>query len=383
MRGALIACALLLFIIVGLPRAHAQTATQTYSWSSFEGDCQNKTSAQEACDCHRAHRDLSDPSSSPFTSTFEEPLTCRDRDKLGNLSGGVTLSKAGPTYSCPGGSVLSGGSTCTCPSGHPWNGITCGGTAIDCAARQGIVSQVKGDTFGAPTMCVGGCSSSVDTSVCSMGGTLCSSFGKFTGSTCNQPDPANTTGVNTCGDGLCPVTVSGQQVCLTCGKSGTTPMSKTITNDTLANGTSKRSNTVTACNGSVCTTTTVTKDYDANGAEIPGTTTTKEASEDDPNKKKQSECDDATAASALISCAQLGTPSSAVTVASTTVGPSTITPAAGLATAGACPADIPLPMGMSFSFSGICQGGNALRPVIIAIAWLTAGFIVFGGLKRG
>lgn len=43
-----------------------------------------------------------------------------------------------------------------------------------------------------------------------------------------------------------------------------------------------------------------------------------------------------------------------------------------------CPADLPLPKGMSFSFQPFCDYASAFRPIILALAWITAGFLAFG-----
>jgi hypothetical protein len=59
-----------------------------------------------------------------------------------------------------------------------------------------------------------------------------------------------------------------------------------------------------------------------------------------------------------------------------------ITPV-NVASSASCPADIPLPKGMSFSWSPVCQFAEGLRPVVLAMAWLFAGVLVLGGIRQG
>lgn len=52
--------------------------------------------------------------------------------------------------------------------------------------------------------------------------------------------------------------------------------------------------------------------------------------------------------------------------------------AVNVASNASCPADIQLPKGMSFSFGPFCDYASAFRPIILVLAWITAGFLVFG-----
>lgn len=49
---------------------------------------------------------------------------------------------------------------------------------------------------------------------------------------------------------------------------------------------------------------------------------------------------------------------------------------------GICPADISLPLGMSWSFTPICTFADNIRPLVIGFAWLSFGLIVAGGVRQ-
>jgi hypothetical protein len=54
--------------------------------------------------------------------------------------------------------------------------------------------------------------------------------------------------------------------------------------------------------------------------------------------------------------------------------------------AGACPADMStafLGHTVTFSFAPLCTYANALRPLVLALAWLSAGILFIGGVKNG
>lgn len=52
------------------------------------------------------------------------------------------------------------------------------------------------------------------------------------------------------------------------------------------------------------------------------------------------------------------------------------------ASAGSCPAPIQLPHGAEFDYEAICDAGVMMRPLVIAMAWLSAGLIVIGAFKE-
>lgn len=53
------------------------------------------------------------------------------------------------------------------------------------------------------------------------------------------------------------------------------------------------------------------------------------------------------------------------------------------ASSDSCPADIPLPKGAALSFRWPCDLASGLKPILLALAWLSAGLIVMGAFKNG
>ncbi len=50
----------------------------------------------------------------------------------------------------------------------------------------------------------------------------------------------------------------------------------------------------------------------------------------------------------------------------------------------ACLSPVSLPRGLGqFSWQPICDGMGLIRPIVLALAWLGAGVIVFGGYRGG
>lgn len=80
-------------------------------------------------------------------------------------------------------------------------------------------------------------------------------------------------------------------------------------------------------------------------------------------------------------CTSVGTSPSAMDVTQSTVGVSDIS-IAPMGSSGSCPAPIALPLGMEFSLQALCDFATSIRPLFLAIAWLTAGMIVVGGFRQ-
>jgi hypothetical protein len=395
MSRYLVPLAMLLAFMVFMPRgSHAQEPQSVYTYSVSGITSGNLSggpfpSAAAACGAWVQSWN-SDPNASGYqergaaTLTASNESSCEIKFVVGNGVPSVTKALSGTA--CPGGSLQSG-ATCICPTGSTWTGSTCQtaqqAAQAQCDAAAGTPATIPGDAGSARSVCHNGCTVKVDAVMCSSGSTMCTTMGDYSkvGTPCAASNVQNTTGTSTCAAGQCPANINGQQVCLSCGSPGTAPTARTSSTSTSSDGTSTRADVSRSCNGTVCRTTTTNTKLDASGNPI--SSTTDEEVTNDPDKRPEAECDDATRSLGLLKCSQLGTPSPGGAVASSTVGPSSITPVSGLAGPGSCPADIPLPLGMSFSFSGVCQGGTALRPLIIALAWLAAGYIVFGGLKRG
>lgn len=83
-----------------------------------------------------------------------------------------------------------------------------------------------------------------------------------------------------------------------------------------------------------------------------------------------------------MSCMDAGEASAVPDLGTDEKGISAIT-AINVASNATCPSDIQLPKGMTFSFDPFCNYASALRPIIIALAWITAGFLVFGFRGNG
>jgi hypothetical protein len=65
-----------------------------------------------------------------------------------------------------------------------------------------------------------------------------------------------------------------------------------------------------------------------------------------------------------------------------TIGASSIS-VIGFASSASCPSSIQLPKGSTLSFDWPCQLASGLRPILLALAWLSAGLIVMGAFKNG
>ena len=202
--------------------------------------------------------------------------------------------------------------------------------------------------------------------------------------TAEQQAAAKTTAEqNTCiTQGKCPITINGVVTCTQCATT-----SNNSNGSTTGNGTTTNTNTSTNCtlNGSLitCQTTTTT----TGGGSGDGTTTT--AGTDTVSNycaqnpgatvcqgRQLTDCDKYPNSAG---CKELGNaPENHDLITQDAVIPSSLTPVTVNATAGVCPADIPLPRGMAFEWDGICMFAEGLRPVILSLAWLAAGFIVFG-----
>lgn len=84
-----------------------------------------------------------------------------------------------------------------------------------------------------------------------------------------------------------------------------------------------------------------------------------------------------------VGCVDLGTPPDEAALTTTPSGlPSSIS-VIGFASNASCPADIALPRGASLSFRWSCDMASALKPVLLALAWLASGLIVMGAFKNG
>lgn len=81
-----------------------------------------------------------------------------------------------------------------------------------------------------------------------------------------------------------------------------------------------------------------------------------------------------------VGCADLGTAPEGVEPGSKDIGVSAITPFAMGGNA-SCPADIQGPKGITIPFTGVCMYAQGIRPIILALAWIFAGWMVVGAFK--
>jgi hypothetical protein len=393
--------ALLLAFIAFMPRgAHAQQPVTAYTYqvsgiktSTLPGG--PFSSAAAACAAWVQEWN-SDPNYSGYqqqgaaTLTASTETSCDVKHVVGNSVPSITRSISGTT--CPGGSLASG-STCICPVGTTWNGSTCagasggGGGTGTCGSISGVHHRIEGDVpHTMQSICTDGvgesmqgvkCKARVGSGICLSGGKYCATEIVFTSESCTEPPPVVTGAQpSPCASGQVPLEINGQVQCVLGGSPGTNPTRVQRTETVNADG----SRTVTITNASFSGESSSyekkTTAYDSGGV-ATGTSTetgsgTGGAGGVGSGSGGGGEGDKGT---------ELGTPGGGPNLATVDKGPQSITAVGGMG-AGSCPADIPLPKGMSFSFSGICQAADALRPVVIALAWLSAGLIFLGGLKR-
>ncbi len=301
-------------------------------------------------------------------------------------------------YSCPDGYTLSG-TTCnpppevyTCPAGYHLDGQSCATECQPAGTKDSHYGNVVSlSSIESPTGCASnGCSYKIDFAMCG-GGSCAGTMTRSTGSACtNQavnvlgeygpaegaPSGGLTPGEEQCiQQGKCPVMINGNVTCATCAAYKSTTTSTTGANSTT-------STTETTDNGATVTTSTTTDDGQATE-----TTETEQAKDDycaaNPHAAVCREyLDECKQFPDRLSCHSLGTLDDETLGTENNELGQGLTPYS-LPGSSSCPADIALPKGMSFEWAGICQWASALRPIILAMAWLTAGLIVLGAARNG
>ncbi len=310
--------------------------------------------------------------------------------------------------SCAGEGVAPDTSMCTlsCPQGGTLSGTNCiAPVTCPAAASSAMVGGAKAwKITGSSAACVsgfsyGGCGVTC-TSGASSGGIAACTGCFFTGA------PGDPQGLGGSPVGDTPATQSQTpESCLASGKGyvvsssgvttcvvgedspGTQPLQtteKTKESTTNGGGTSGTTGTkITECSGGNCKETTTTDDG-AGGVstevqEKPATT----FCSDNPNspmcKDAKDPCEDNPD---RVGCLDSGEPDDGADLPDEQRGVSSITQQS-FASAASCPGDISLPHGTSLSFSWSCQMASALRPLLLALAWLFAGYIVMGAFRNG
>jgi len=298
-------------------------------------------------------------------------------------SSGVCQSPCGTD----GASLVNG--SCQCPGASQDFNTTDKTCNCNAARLEGRGTSIGG-TGTAPTSdtsCYGGCVVNHGglTVTAGTGATAnwASSIASFTSTKCTEASPNAATPTEdtrtpeqkclASGGGY--ITTSSGTVC-TDANDSPTPVTKTteqetVTKDSTGAVTGSES-TETVCVGDECTTTTTTRDANGN---VTGTTVTSGAGGVDGSGDgdEPSECEKFPS---RIGCAEFGEPTEGEALGTNEVGLSSLSPA--LSSAGSCPADVNLPRGMKFSFEYVCMYASGIRPVVLALAWLSAGFLLFG-----
>lgn len=288
-----------------------------------------------------------------------------------------------------------------CTTGY-WNTTTksCGVAPPPCPSAGTVVEGTITAAASPASVCFNGCAATVQSAsnqyavngqqviagtwTYNGGGTQ---GGSCSGATATAGAPVNPT---TCPAGKCMGTFNGQFLCLACSQAATpaTITTKSSTSSNAGAGTTTTDTTKqTTVGPSGVTTTTTTVSINPSGVQTTQTMTEKKTQDEfcstnptaaickgweDPCQKNPE----------LASCKELGTPSSSDTLGTSSADSGLITPVA-IGTSGSCPADVPLPKGAVFSWAPVCTTANALRPIILALAWLSAGLILIGGFRNG
>jgi hypothetical protein len=364
---------MLLSLMVGMPRAHAQTPSGGAPSVAYTLESQNTvfgTSPTEACTNFGGTSgftgeyssdtlggtspfgrcNLFDPSHNKVSESRVIQFSCSG-------SSAPICQSSGPV-TCPGGSQVQANGSCQCPStASSWNGTQCVK-----ACDPGVRTEYNGDPgAGVNLSCVNGCQVQNRSTTCfaGTGGKSCLSIGSGTGLACSTPTPTTHADVSPCGNGEVPMLINGQSVCTTLGGPGTSKETRTVNVKTNADGSKEVTTTTGTSSGGSTSTSSTTQNYSSGGAEVGN-----------PTKEEKEEEDKVTVGTVVD--VPVGTQSGG--------GPGVIS-AVAMGGGRSCPAPILLPKGASFSFSGICQFGDGIRPVILAMAWLAAGLIAFGSSK--
>lgn len=179
--------------------------------------------------------------------------------------------------------------------------------------------------------------------------------------------------------------VNGQWVCVDCSQAATPntiyDVGETTTTDASGTTSTTRDQETSLGPAGVTQITTITN---SNASGIQTTQTISEVFSQDnfcQNNPKSLICKDAKDTCVdnpdLVGCIKLGAPTDTNVVGESNIDVSSITPI------GICPPDVRLPLGFNFSWQGICDGADMLRPIVLVLALLAAGFIIIRAFKRG
>jgi hypothetical protein len=354
---------------------------------------------------------------------FTHAAFCSAETPNCNSNGNRTYPMASKVVKqCPGGAeVIGSGSsaTCACPSGRTWNEtegqcLGCGAGSVvssgyyeigpDPSVRPKILScESGGDAAGCEAVFDG---ISPAGSVVVNGVKQWYAQGSYirTGNSCqSHGEPSETptgddaTPEESCAPGQARGEINGQPVCVDQGTGEESGDSKgkateetTSTTETLPDGSIRETTKTTICDASGnCSETTTVKTTGTDGSQTitketvptagngaPGAST----GDPDPDEEDPARCEEGDQS---VGCAELGDPpaSEDVTNENRTL---TFGPASGFSHASTCPADKVVQLAhvtLTFPFTLLCDAADMARPIVLAVAWLSAAF-VFVGIAR-
>jgi hypothetical protein len=218
------------------------------------------------------------------------------------------------------------------------------------------------------------------------------------GSYQSAPTSAASLPASSCASGQFLATVNGVTKCFTAAGQATaedaTGATQTTTNNTVTNGDGSKTVTTTVTNNVTNQSTTTSTTY-APGATVPtlpatvteplgsGSGSSSTATTDPvTGKVTDSQADFCAKNPTVASCMDIGSASDTEALGTQSVVPTSITPVA-VTLSSVCPANVALPHGLTFSWQPACDYASGLRPVILALAWLAAGFILLGARTDG
>lgn len=322
----------------------------------------------------------------------------------GTVSAPTGCTNTTTVYKCPatGGWTLSG-QTCTRPDCVAPRVRQSDGSC-SCPPSGTSVSGVSGRSYtgsgsNPSSMCIGGCLYNAGSSVA--GATTWSgTAGRSAGGSCTattpvlpvEPAGADSTAPKTpegcMAAGQSYATMAGVTVCVAQGSPGAAPTTQKSTSSASSSSSTGGSSGSTSTNTtSVNPDGTVTQTVDTTNSD--GSTSSKSSTaspdqfcKDNPtdkmcvSKAANTECEDHPERAG---CKDLGDAPTAPAIDTQTV-PLTFNPMA-ISQNASCPAPIPLTLGgraMNIEFDAACTYASGLRPIVIAMAYLSAALIVFG-----
>lgn len=182
-------------------------------------------------------------------------------------------------------------------------------------------------------------------------------------------------------------TLNGQVVCNGKAADGAVPGEVSSTKTTTTPTSTTTTTSTTSCDGEQCSTTTsstTTSGGSGPNGTGPGSTTSANPPGTPPDGTVDQEqvtfCEENPE---NLLCKGLGPVGEAGEIATQSQSVASFQ-AVSVSTSGSCPGPVALPRGLGhFSWTPICEGMGLIRPVVLALAWLGAGIIVFGGYRGG